>query len=264
MARRIPKQRASSIIEPARPKHAMKIRSFSAKCYCFSLRISSASTQSARFKLTPGRCCDFASADAPPLRAAAELTSTGRVFLDCDSGSSRGSAEVLGATRLDELIYRDRRRRLSLAAFSVTKCQRRGSEGALLVAVQRQRLHGIGRRVDRLEVVEDAERPVDHVILDVALVRDADVVGDGAADQPLQQTKRKTPASIWYELAPSWELMRMISLASVRAWVSPAWRIRIMCFVYSVLPATRLRLWATMNGSKPSFFRPRRTSMVGM
>ena len=34
---------------------------------------------------------------------------------------------------------------------------------------------------------------------------------------PLQQTNRKTPASIWYELAPSWLLIRMISFASGRA-----------------------------------------------
>ena len=82
--------------------------------------------------------------------------------------------------------------------------------------------------------------------------------------RPLQQTKRNMPASIWYELAPSWLLIRMISFASGRVCTCPAWRMRIMCLVNSALPSTRLAPWATMKGSKPSLRRPRRTSMVGM
>ncbi len=72
------------------------------------------------------------------------------------------------------------------------------------------------------------------------------------------------PASIWYALAPSWLLMRMISCASGLVLTWPACRMRIMCLVNSALPSTRLCPCATMKGSKPSLRKPRRTSMVGM
>jgi hypothetical protein len=55
----------------------------------------------------------------------------------------------------------------------------------------------------------------------------------------------------------------MISFASGLVCTWPAWRMRIMCLVYSALPSTRLLPCATMKGWKPSRQRPRSTSMVG-
>ena len=131
--------------------------------------------------------------------------------------SSTGCRPVLDPTRLDQLLGRDRRRRLAFA------CARRSAAPA-----RPSRRPAAPRRLERdapsspsidalhgLEVVEHPERALDHVVLDVALVRDADVVADladhqaVAADEP-EQRQRASGTSC----APSWLLIRMISLAS--------------------------------------------------
>ena len=92
-------------------------------------------------------------------------------------------SEVFGPPCLDQLVDRDGSGRLPLAAFAISQRQCCGREGAFLVRLQRQRLHAIRRRVNRLKLVEQAERPFDHIILNIPFVRDADVVRHGADDQ---------------------------------------------------------------------------------
>jgi len=137
-----------------------------------------------------------------------------------------------------------------------------------LLACCRRRLLGVefvvNRAVHRLDVVEHSKAPSMTSSCALPLWGMRMSLQTSPTTRPLQQTKRNAPASIWYELAPSWLLMRMISFASGRTLTCAAWRMRIMCFVYSLLPSMRLLLWATMKGSKPSFLSPRRTSMVGM
>ena len=104
---------------------------------------------------------------------------------------------VFDAARLVELLGGDRRRSRSICraglfdgAFTEAQRQRGGGEGDLLARFQWQRLHRLCVLLHRLELVEHAERAFDHLALDVALVRDADVlhhVADHeaiAADEP--------------------------------------------------------------------------------
>ena len=76
-------------------------------------------------------------------------------------------------------------------------------------------------------------------------MRDADVVGrPRRTTRPLQQTKRNMPASIWYELAPSWLLIRMISFASGRCPHLPGMAhadhvLRVLRLAFDAAPALR-------------------------
>src|SRR5580765_8416912 len=115
---------------------------------------------------------------APPVPAAPhyEAVHTSAVtvsspLLDPLEGGPEAVAEVFGAARLDQLLGGDWRRRLALAAIPKAQRQGRGCEGALLLRLQLERLHAFARSVHRLEVVKDPERPVDDIVLDVALVR---------------------------------------------------------------------------------------------
>src|SRR6476619_8038327 len=95
--------------------------------------------------------------DAPALRAAARLAAPLHVLLQAVHGEPEAVADILGPPRLADLVDGDWRRRLSLAALAVAQCQGRESKRALLLGLQRDRLHDIDRPVDRLEVVEHPE-----------------------------------------------------------------------------------------------------------
>src|SRR6476659_5676541 len=131
--------------------------------------------------------------DAPALRAAARLSAPLHVLLQAVHGEPEAVADVLGPARLADLVDGDRHRRLSLAALAVAECQGRGGERAFLLGLQRDRLHGIDRPVDRREVIEHPEGAFDDIVLGVALVRDADVVCDITDDEAVAADESQYP-----------------------------------------------------------------------
>jgi hypothetical protein len=56
---------------------------------------------------------------------------------------------------------------------------------ALLLVIERRRLHADDRFIDGAEALEHPERAFDHVVQDVALVHDADAVVGRSNDEPL-------------------------------------------------------------------------------
>ena len=108
--------RTGPMIEPARCDWVPVLsKSGRRQLQDLSLRISSASTQSARFRLTlRSMLRDLARADAPALRAATGLPAAHRVLLHALERRPEAVPEVLGPARLDQLLGGDRRRRLRL------------------------------------------------------------------------------------------------------------------------------------------------------
>ena len=68
---------------------------------------------------------------------------------------------------------------------AITQRQSSFRKSVLLLVAQQQRLHFFGGGLDQLEVLQNLEGTVNHLILDSAFVRDADVVGDVADHQPV-------------------------------------------------------------------------------
>ena len=86
-------------------------------------------------------------------------------------GGPQAGADIVGPTGLVELLGRDRRRCLALAAFTKAQGQGRTGEGLLFGCFELEGLHVLGSGLDHGELVDDAEGAFDDLVLDVALVR---------------------------------------------------------------------------------------------
>jgi hypothetical protein len=124
--------------------------------------------------LPTGRVCSGA------LGAAAGLATADHVLLHALERRPQAVADVLGPARLDQLLGRHRGGPWPPVSSTV-RSPKRSARAAVAKAIsfgrrELQRLHRLGVLAHRLELVEHAERAFDHLALDVALVRDADVV----------------------------------------------------------------------------------------
>lgn len=119
----------------------------------------------------------------PAMHAAPALPSSEDVLLQAIHRNPQAVPEVFGPACLDQLLRRDRRRRLALRAFAIAQREGGRGERACFVILQLQRLHAVDRCIDRLEVPEHAESTLDHLALDVAPMRNANIVRDVAHDE---------------------------------------------------------------------------------
>ena len=165
-----------------------------------SLRISSASTHSARFRLTlrsmlaTGRVCS-----APALRAATGLATAHGVLLHPLERRPQAVPEVLGPAGFDQLLGGDRAPVAGPSrALAVAQRQRGGREGPLLLAAPAP-----APSCRRSMRPPPRSRPARGTRLRSPRPGCCPCAGCGCrwttspTTRPLQQTKRNTPASIW-------------------------------------------------------------------
>ena len=137
-----------------------------------------------------GRCCRRRGSAGAGLARCGRAGHRAGCFPERAGTWTRTTApQVLWSARFDQLLGGHGRRWLAFGAFAIPQRQRGGRHGALFVGLELQRLHAVDRRIHCLEVLQHAERAFDHFALYVALMRDANVVRDGADDQTIATDK---------------------------------------------------------------------------